>query len=97
MPALGAGDSGFESLHPDKMFFVYVLKTKEGDLYVGQTNNIEDRLKRHNNNQSISTKNKGPWSLRYSESFETRSLAMKREKELKNFTGRTWIKNQKWW
>jgi putative endonuclease len=76
---------------------VYVLKSEKGLLYIGQTNNIEDRLKRHNHNRSIATKNKGLWSLVYQESFETRSLAMKREKSLKTFSGREWIRQQDWW
>lgn len=79
------------------MFNVYVLKNQEGLLYIGQTNNMEDRLRRHNADFSISTKNKGPWKLVYKEEFATRAEAMKREKNLKSFAGREWVRNQGWW
>ncbi|HEY5534834.1 MAG TPA: GIY-YIG nuclease family protein [Ignavibacteria bacterium] len=43
------------------MFCTYVLKSIKNDrFYVGHTQNIEKRLQEHNNNESKSTKNKGP-------------------------------------
>ncbi len=65
-------------------FFVYVLKNPFGKFYVGQTQNLEERLNRHNCGQSTYTKNRGPWELVYYEPVESRSAAMQREKEIKN-------------
>ena len=62
-------------------------------MYIGHTNNLDDRLERHNNNREKSTKNKGPWALIHSEKFKTRAEAMKREKEMKSGKGREWLKN----
>jgi len=62
------------------IFYTYILKNKDENIYIGYTQNLEKRLYRHNNNQEISTKNRGPWIIIYSKIYETRSLAMKKEK-----------------
>ena len=74
------------------MFFVYILQNDIDKINIGQTNNLDSRLDRHNSNQCKFTKNKGPWRIIFSESFETRSEAMNREKFLKSGKGREWIK-----
>jgi len=67
-------------------FFVYIIQSqKDNSFYIGQTNNIQDRLSRHNQGRSQYTKPKRPWKLLYSEEFETRSEAVKREVEFKAF------------
>jgi len=75
------------------MFYVYILYSKRHDkFYIGQTNNIENRLIRHNNGYVKSTKAFKPWELKYVEAFNTRSEAMKREKELKSLKSKIAIK-----
>lgn len=82
-------------------YFTYVLKNSKTDrIYIGQTNDLENRLNRHNNllknkKTSFTSKNKnnGTWNLFYSEEFSDRKMAIKREKELKSFRGREFIKN----
>ena len=54
-------------------------------LYMGSTNNIEERIKRHNAGRNKFTKNKGPWKLLFSKSFLTRSEAIQLELELKKW------------
>jgi putative endonuclease len=67
-------------------FHVYILESDtDKSLYIGQTSNIEERLLRHNQGRSKYTKAKRPWTLLYSETFDTRASAAKREKELKSF------------
>ena len=67
------------------MFYVYILQSAtSGQFYIGQTNDLNLRIKRHNNNRVTAIKNRGLWKLIYSERFETRSVAMKREKYLKS-------------
>lgn len=73
------------------MFFVYIFLNDIGKIYIGQTNNLDSRLNRHNSNQCKFTKNKGPWRIIFNESFKTRSEAMNREKFLKSRKGREWI------
>ena len=68
------------------MFYTYIIQsTTSGILYIGQTNNLQDRLSRHNANRNKWTKNKGPWVLIFSKSFESRAEAMKLETHLKSF------------
>ena len=78
-------------LSPGTMYIVYILKNKQGLLYKGHTNNLDRRLKEHNKPDSSFcryTRNKGPWTLIYKESFLTRSEAMAREKYFKTGKGR---------
>jgi putative endonuclease len=77
--------------------YVYAIQNNLGGIYIGQTNNLEKRLKRHNNKLpnkklSFTAKNKGNWRLIYKEIFHERNQAIRREKELKSFQGRQFIK-----
>ena len=76
------------------MFYVYILKNKDSKIYIGQTNNLIDRLRRHNSGLMKSTKFGLPWEIIYSESFDTRFEAVRREKNLKGGQGREWIKSK---
>ncbi len=68
------------------MYFVYILYSKRVQkYYVGSTKSIEERLRRHNSGRSTYTKKGMPWGLIYSESFETRKEAYKREMEIKKY------------
>jgi putative endonuclease len=74
------------------MFFVYVLVSeKDGSTYIGYTNDIEKRLLEHNSGKTKSLQSKLPMKLVYSESFETKTEAIKRERQLKNSS---WHKNE---
>ena len=71
------------------MFTVYILLSeKDNKRYIGFTDNIERRLLEHNSGKVISTKNRRPLKLIYSEEYENKSEAMKREKEIKNKKGK---------
>ena len=66
------------------MYYVYIIQSESsGRYYTGFTDNLERRLEEHNNGDSPSTRNKGPWKLAHQEPFQTRSEAMKREYEIK--------------
>ena len=69
-------------------YFVYILECSDKTLYVGSTNNLEKRLHNHNHLKSGAhyTKIRRPVSLKYSESFETKSEALKREITIKKFS-----------
>ena len=74
------------------MFSVYILKSSVTDkYYIGQTSDIDKRLLYHNSGYSKSTKAGIPWKLIYSENFDTRQQAMKREAELKKYKSRVMI------
>jgi putative endonuclease len=75
-------------------YSVYVLfSEKFHRTYVGQTNNLDERIQRHNKGLVNSTSRFRPWCIIYTEKYETRSEAMKREKWLKSGKGRAFIKN----
>ena len=66
------------------MFFIYILYSKSrGRFYIGYTQDIKERINRHNMGRERHTKSGAPWKLIHSESFETRSAAMKQENKIK--------------
>lgn len=67
------------------MFYVYLLKSiKDNNHYIGQTENIENRLNHHNSGKVESTKNKAPWKLIKCETYKSRDEARWREYNLKH-------------
>jgi putative endonuclease len=66
-------------------YFVYILECADKTYYVGSTNNVEKRLIAHNTLKigAKYTRIRRPVLLKYSETFETRSEAMKRELAIK--------------
>jgi putative endonuclease len=78
-----------EKLWTSVNFSVYVLFSERHQrTYVGQTNNLEVRLEKHNAGGVRSTRPYRPWALIHKETCETRSDAMKREKWFKSSQGR---------
>jgi len=66
------------------MYYVYILKSKrDGDLYVGSTNNLKRRVGEHNIGKVFSTKTRRPFRLAYYEAYYSESDARKREHNLK--------------
>ena len=66
------------------MFYVYLLKSnKDKDLYIGFTNNIEQRVKQHNHGLVPSTQSRKPFELIYFEGYKSEEDARHREKNLK--------------
>ena len=73
----------------EAMFVVYILRTSANTLYVGQTNNLDKRLKEHAAHRGRGSKyvrSFDSFRLVYTESYATRSDAMKRERELKQWS-----------
>ena len=74
-------------------YSTYILHSPSLDsYYVGHTEDLHDRLENyHNAGKSLYTKRGIPWKLVYSESFQTRSDAIKREREIKGRKNRRFI------
>lgn len=69
------------------MNYVYILRCTDETLYTGWTNDIEKRLKAHNDGKGAKyTKYRRPVKLVYYESFETKQEAMKREYAIKQLS-----------
>jgi putative endonuclease len=67
------------------MFYVYFLKSVVNSrYYIGHTNDINSRLRKHNNGNVRSTRDLRPWMLLGFEVYEKRNEARWREHELKN-------------
>jgi putative endonuclease len=59
------------------MFSVYILYSEtKSKYYVGQTNDLQNRLDRHNSAQGTSTKYGIPWKVVYTIQVSTRTEAM---------------------
>ena len=89
-PAWGAGGRWFESTHPDEKvsYFVYILQSeKDRRFYIGSSADVNRRLEYHNTGKQRSTKNRTPFKLVYKEELKTKSEALKREKQIKDFKG----------
>jgi putative endonuclease len=59
--------------------------------YVGSSENVQQRLVKHNLGLSNFTKRGIPWILIHQETFTTKLEALKREKFLKSGAGRAWL------
>lgn len=67
--------------------FIYILQCADGTLYTGWTTDLENRVKAHNSGSGAKyTRGRGPVRLLYSEAFETKGEALKREKEIQKMT-----------
>ena len=70
-------------------YWTYILlDVSETRTYVGQTSDLEGRLRKHNRDEVRSTKGHGPWRIVHQEEFATRGEAMKCEKWFKSRKGR---------
>src|SRR5678816_261439 len=73
-------------------FYIYILYSISANkYYIGQTENLEERLYRHTNSGTKSTRFTNDWKLLYTESFSKRSEAVKRETEIKRKKSRKYI------
>ncbi len=76
----------------NKYFFVCLIHSKKNNsFYIGQCDDLDCRISKHNDGWSRYTSTKTPWQLKYFETFPTRQLALKREKELKAKKSRKYL------
>ncbi len=71
------------------MFYVYILRTSLNTLYIGQTNNIVKRLQEHKSKNTRAAKYIRYFDsleLVYKEIYQTRTEAMRREWQLKQWS-----------
>jgi putative endonuclease len=68
----------------NNLHYIYVVECSDGSFYTGYTTDVERRLEEHNAGQGAKyTRGRLPVKLRHQESFKNRSLAQKREYEIK--------------
>ena len=70
------------------MWQVYVLRSlKDHRFYIGATSDLNKRIERHNREGNVSTRNRRPLELVYSEPYNTKAEALAREKLIKSYKG----------
>lgn len=77
------------------MYTTYVLYSERyNKIYIGYTSSLEERMQAHNTfaREGYTVKFR-PWTVIYTEYYESKKDAMKREKELKTSRGREFIRN----
>lgn len=68
-------------------FYVYILLCSDGSFYTGYTKDINARTKLHQNGKGARyTKTHKPRTVAYVELCDSRSKAMKREREIKRLS-----------
>jgi putative endonuclease len=77
------------------MYDVYAIYNLDHNkIYVGQTKDLKTRLILHNNHsfKGYTSRFDGEWKLIYKEMVSTRQEALEREKQLKSYRGREFIR-----
>ncbi len=65
-------------------YYVYIIESlSNGSFYIGSSDNVERRVRRHNSGYSRYTKRHRPWKLVYTERHPSKTEALKRERFLK--------------
>ena len=71
------------------MWFVYILKSlKDGDLYVGSTNNLRRRLADHNSGEVDSTRHRIPFAVEAYVAVRDKAKAIELERYFKTGSGK---------
>lgn len=78
-----------------KFFYTYVLRSlKDGNLYIGWSDDLKRRLSSHNKGRVDATKGRLPFDLVYYEACLSKKKAVRREKSLKTGFGRKFLKSR---
>ncbi len=68
----------------DKVWYVYILRCRDGSLYCGIATDVAARLEVHRSGKGAKyTRGRGPLELVYTEQCADKSTALKRELEIK--------------
>jgi len=77
------------------MFYTYVLKSlRDSNSYIGWTDDLDERLKKHDDGLVEATKNRRPLKLIYFEACLSKDKAIAREKYFKTGFGRRFLKDR---
>ncbi|PIS16127.1 excinuclease ABC subunit C [Candidatus Roizmanbacteria bacterium CG09_land_8_20_14_0_10_41_9] len=68
------------------MYILYILRGPKKHLYIGITNNLNERIDRHKRGDGAEfTKRNSTYTVVYTETFETLVEARRREKQIKGW------------
>jgi putative endonuclease len=69
------------------MYYVYLLKLNNGNIYAGYSNNLKQRISAHQSGKVTATKKFLPCSLIFYSAFKAKNKALEFEKYLKTHSG----------
>lgn len=73
-------ESQLPNVKEAELHWVYIVRCKDGTLYTGYTNNLEERLRLHNLGKGAKyTRGRGPVDVVYYEKFLDKGEALRRE------------------
>ncbi len=80
-------------------FYVYLIISKNNKKklisYVGYTNNLKERINKHNSSKGAKFTKGRSWKLAYSKRYDSKNIALKEEYKLKvNYKLRNLIKKK---
>lgn len=76
------------------MWYIYILRCRDGRTYIGCTNNLRDRLTRHKKGAVFATKDRLPISLIAYFAVKSKRSAFAFERYLKSGVGRVFLKKR---
>lgn len=77
------------------MYYTYVLLSKkDGNFYTGFTKDLKSRFEQHKSGEVDSTRNRRPLELIYYEACVLQRDATKREKYLKTYLGKMFLRKR---
>lgn len=74
-----------------RFYYVYILNCKNNTPYIGCTDNLKERIERHNNGYVPATKPLRPLTLNFYFAFSNKYTAFNFEKYLKSGSGRAFL------
>ncbi len=76
-------------------YYTYILRSHfDGTYYYGHTKDVAKRIRQHNAGEMKYTKGKRPWKVHYTEEFQTKSEAYRRERYFKSIQGYRFLKSR---
>lgn len=78
-----------------KFYYIYVLRSsKDNNFYVGFSEDLKSRFEQHLKGQVESTRDRRPLEIIYSEACLSKKDALHREKYLKTYLGKLFLRNR---
>ena len=78
------------------MYYTYILYSEKSQrYYTGQTSDLTNRITEHNSGETRSIRHGIPWILVWSEQFQTRAEAVKKELFIKGRGAKRFLEDSK--
>ena len=68
------------------VYIIYSISINK--YYIGITSNLDQRIRKHNSNHKGFTGRANDWELKYSENYDSKNEAKRREEQIKSWKSR---------